>query len=358
MKAILPGTHLTDGAFEQAFGEPDPIWDVRAEKGVRVDPGKVALIVSRLPNEAQGLCLVSNHERNVERCISVVEGIVDCAHRLYCLPVRNIGLEPIFVPRFTRIGRLVPIRAEDVLITPKDPKPERTQTSAPNRPLISSLSVEEREKVVQELSPLLKMNSNLSAEQLDRVWAVFSRFRSVFCCQGDPIGRVDVEYHTIDTGDHKPVFTPPYRASPKDKKFIEETIQELLDQGLIVPIRSAWAVPVVLVTKKNGQIRFCCDFRSVNRITKLDKYPLPRVDDGLESLSGNAVFSVLDFKSMFWQIPMHPDSNRKNDIHYSCRDLRVESPPLRLDKRPSRMCAGHGENVLGSDPPVLLYIFG
>ena len=57
-------------------------------------------------------------------------------------------------------------------------------------------------------------------------------------------------------------------------------------QGVIQPSSSPWASPVVLVPKKNGTHRFCIDYRRLNSITKKDVYPLPRIDDILDTLEG------------------------------------------------------------------------
>jgi hypothetical protein len=68
---------------------------------------------------------------------------------------------------------------------------------------------------------------------------------------------------------------------------------------------------VVLAKKKDGSPRFCVDYRSLNAVTKKDVYPLPRIDDLLQRLSGAAVFSSLDLKDGFWQIPVHQDDREK-----------------------------------------------
>ena len=73
---------------------------------------------------------------------------------------------------------------------------------------------------------------------------------------------------------------------------------------------SNWSSPVVLV-KKDGSYRFCVDFRKVNKVTKVDCFPVPLVADALYSLAGTSVFSTLDLKSGFGQIQMHPNSREK-----------------------------------------------
>ena len=78
----------------------------------------------------------------------------------------------------------------------------------------------------------------------------------------------------------------------------------MLDGGAIQPLQSTWCNAVVLVWKKDGGLQFCIDFRQLNARTKKDSYPLPRLQETMESLVGARFFSTMDLKSRFWQVKM------------------------------------------------------
>lgn len=67
----------------------------------------------------------------------------------------------------------------------------------------------------------------------------------------------------------------------------------------------------MLVKKKNGEMRSCIDFRSVNKITKKDSFPIPLVADTLDALSGTQYFTTFDLRSGYWQIELDPSAREK-----------------------------------------------
>ena len=66
---------------------------------------------------------------------------------------------------------------------------------------------------------------------------------------------------------------------------------------MVEPSSSPWASPIVLVQK------FCVDYRRLNSLTKLDVFPLPRIDDTLDLLAGKQYFTTLDLAAGYWQDP-------------------------------------------------------
>lgn len=156
-----------------------------------------------------------------------------------------------------------------------------------------------------------KFIEHLSKEQREKVKTLLIKHQKVFSRNCDDIGRTHIVEHTIDTGDARPVKLAPYRVPLAKRLAAEKEIVDMAETGIIEPSFSPWSSPVVMVTKPNGSIRFCCDFRKLNDNTVKDSQPLPRIDDTLDALSGAAWFSTLDCKSGFWQVGMAEQDKHK-----------------------------------------------
>jgi len=96
------------------------------------------------------------------------------------------------------------------------------------------------------------------------------------------------------------------RTGPFKRQIIADQINKMLKLKVIEPSHSAWASPVVILSKKNGKARFCVDCRRPNNITKKDVFPLPRMEDSMDSLGDAKVFTSLDCTAGYWQVPLRP----------------------------------------------------
>lgn len=141
--------------------------------------------------------------------------------------------------------------------------------------------------------------------------------------------------HIIDTGDHVPIAVPPYRLTPAKKAIMQSEIEKMLADDIIEECESAWGSPALLVSKKNGQVRFCVDFRKLNAVTKTDVYPLPLIDELVQSTKRNCVMSTLDLKSGFWQVPMRESDRDKTAFLTPFGTYRFKRMPFGLKNAPS-----------------------
>src|SRR5438128_6959802 len=78
---------------------------------------------------------------------------------------------------------------------------------------------------------------------------------------------------------------------------LKEQIRDPLNKGYIKPSASPWGSPVLFVKKKDGSLRMCIDYRSLNAVTIKNKYPLPRIEDLFDQLKGAKFFSKIDLRS-------------------------------------------------------------
>jgi hypothetical protein len=112
--------------------------------------------------------------------------------------------------------------------------------------------------------------------------------------------------------DCRPICQPQRRMNPNLKEILKEELQKLLNAGFIYPISdSEWVSPLVIVPKKNGKWRVCVDYRALNKATQKDHFPLPFIDQVLDSLSGKKFFSFLDGFSGYNQIKIAPQDQDK-----------------------------------------------
>ncbi|GFX32415.1 hypothetical protein TNCV_2173351 [Trichonephila clavipes] len=176
--------------------------------------------------------------------------------------------------------------------------------------LIASTLVDLSRKTIP-LTPDLLENAELSPEQKSSAERLFQEFEDVFSRNSSDIGHTTVTQHRIDTADHPPIKQHPRRLPFAKQEEVGTLLREMQENDIIEPSSSPWASPIVLVRKKDGSTRFCVDYRKLNDVTKKDSYPLPRIDDTLDTLSGHKWFSTLDLKSGYWQVEIHPEDREK-----------------------------------------------
>lgn len=166
--------------------------------------------------------------------------------------------------------------------------------------------------------PAIISKEDLDVDKLSKLNLGIEEIKSSI---GHGLGRTELLKHTIDTGSHKPVHQRQYSFSPVIKQQIEAELDKMLESDVVEPSYSEWCSPILLVKKPNGENRLCLDSRQLNKVTKRDTYPLPRVATILDNLNNAKFLSTIDLKSAFWQISLEESSKEKTAFAVPGRGL-------------------------------------
>ena len=110
----------------------------------------------------------------------------------------------------------------------------------------------------------------------------------------------------------RPVRQKARRFHPDRHKIIQDEVDKLLDVGFIREVEhSEWLTNVVVVPKKEGKWRVCVDYTNLNNACPKDSFPLPRIDQIVDSTTGQGMLSFLDAFFGYHQIPMTPADEEK-----------------------------------------------
>ena len=148
----------------------------------------------------------------------------------------------------------------------------------------------------------------LHSETKEQLLCLLREHNKAFSLEEGERGETDLIEFQIDTGDTTPLRQRARRMPFAVRKEVARQLHAMQETGVVQPSSSPWASPVVLVRKKDGSHRFCVDYRQLNSVTRLDSYPLPRIDDLLDVLGQAQYFTTLDLAAGYWQIPVHQDS--------------------------------------------------
>ena len=156
--------------------------------------------------------------------------------------------------------------------------------------------------------------------QRQQIIEVLNKYRHLFAFKMSDLTLAKGVEHEIELTTDIPIKRPPYRVSHKEREVIENQIKEMLDSQVIRPSNSPFSSPIVLVKKKDGSLRFCIDYRELNKITRKDNYPLPIVNDLIHALQGAKFISTLDMFSGYYQIGIAEHDKHKTAF-ISCKGL-------------------------------------
>lgn len=160
---------------------------------------------------------------------------------------------------------------------------------------------------VHEDKPSLTIDfsdSPLTQEWKDRVTQSLTAYADVFAQHDLDFGYTSKVKHHIKVKDETPFKQKSRPIHPNDYEAVRKHLQALLDAGVICESESPYSSPIVVIRKKNGDIRLCIDYRKLNTLMIRDAYALPNLEEAFATLAGSKWFSVMDLKSGYYQIEM------------------------------------------------------
>ena len=189
--------------------------------------------------------------------------------------------------------------------------------------------------------------AHLSPTQQQQLKALFQEFSDIVSQVEDGLGCTPLLQHTIEA-EGSPLCQPYRHQNPAVRREEMAHVQQMLSSSVIRPSNSPWALPVVMVKKKDGSLWFCVDFRQLNAATVKDAHPIPRIDDLLDALHGAHWFSTLDLKSGYWQVPIQERNKEKTAFRTSSSQLfefnqvpfGLCTPPVTFSRLMDRVLAG------------------
>ena len=178
-------------------------------------------------------------------------------------------------------------------------------------------------------------HASVSALEREQLFHLLVEYRDIFAASSADLGRTTKVQHGIHTGEHPPIRQSVRRVPAAHREQAREGVQDMLQKGIIRPSSSPWASPLVLVRKKDGSMRFCVDYRQLNSVTRKDAYPIPRIDETLDTLSGSCIFTTLDLLSGYWQVEVRPEDREKTAVCTSERLFEFNVMPFGLCNAPA-----------------------
>ena len=152
-------------------------------------------------------------------------------------------------------------------------------------------------KKQQPMWDLVEKNDHLDENQREQLYCLLLAYEDIFARDKTDFDRKQMIRHAINTGDATPIRQHLRRIAPYRRKETQKLLQDMSKKDVIKSSTSPWVSPIILVRKKDMLSRFCVDYRKVNAVTRKEAYPLQRVDDTLDTLSGSRWFTTLDLSS-------------------------------------------------------------
>lgn len=295
---------------------PERVGTVKLQRSVTLEPQTEHLVWGKLPMSSVlsvGSTVVVEPTKSRSRPKQIMVGRVITplwGDGSIPLKVINPTSHRVVLRRNTKIADVSPCIAVEDLSQPSQIK--SNVQCAENSSSSTHRSSEDMRRVLCDLnlSDIDLVSCEVSAHWKDRLLQIIESHESIFSRDKMDCGEAKGFVHRIHLTDDRPFRMPYRRIPPSQYAKLRTALNEMEEKGIIRKSHSDYASPLVLVWKKNGDLRICTDFRWLNARTVRDAYPLPHQVDVLAALGGNAFFSTMDLTSGYYNVPLQEEHKK------------------------------------------------
>ena len=335
---------LENGANSVSCVRQGALGTARLTADVSIDPYKVRFAsIGVQPSASKGALLVEPDFSLGEWMMGGLSTYVSATLTDEAvIPLCNPTAIPIKIKKGAPIGVLQPVAGLTDDLDALQHLPGHEPTQVGEGPVTHNTDY-----VIAPLRKLLEDSEVVDVSTKQTILERLAPFAHVFKHPEETLGFTDKVTHRIDVGNAIPIRQAFRRMAKPQKELAETEVDAMLKKGVIEPSGSPWSSPIVMVRKKDGSIRFCVDYRKLNSVTRKNAYPLPRIDDCLDTLNGSAWYCTLDLESGYWQIAMDPESIEKTAFitasglyHFKVMPFGLCNAPATFQEMMNKMLRG------------------
>lgn len=266
---------------------------VRGRRACRIPGGAIKLVTATCSEQfSNGTALLEPPEAGLPAGLMASPALVHVERGTAYVPIVNVGVADVLLYPRSVIGTLDSARAVSLPagvaeVSSIDAAVAGQGASSPVSDQIESINL-----------------SHLPPEYRDAARSLLRKHVSVFSSHDQDLGCTNLISHDIPLLDDIPIRQRHRHIPPSEYEVVKDHINQLLEPQVIRESSSPYASPIVLVRKKDGTLRLCVDYRQLNCKTRKDAFPLPRIEESLDSLTGACWFSILDLASGYNQVPV------------------------------------------------------
>ena len=155
----------------------------------------------------------------------------------------------------------------------------------------------ENSVILRNLENKLAHQEKPKHEEVERL----IKYRDLF---SDISRRTREAQHDMELINTTPIKQHPYQLNPRKREIMKTELDYMLKHRIIEWSKSAWVSPCILVDKEDSTMRFCMDYRRINAVTKVDCYPIPRIEDCIDRIGWARFITKCDLTKGYWAIPL------------------------------------------------------